>query len=155
MRPIDNPYNTKRLESIPFIFQEGWNWNRMLKTLENKNYLGVIIGNHGTGKTTLLLELKKRALRSEREIIFIDEFGALSFLQKIKILLRAIFYRKNLLLTAHKPIVFIPTIYNCKTTHEIIQGIATYLEQDEVCQCRQENVRDFLLEKYDKYAKVA
>ncbi len=56
----ENPFRAGRLESLPYLFPEGWSWERLEARLERLGGRGVVAGPHGSGKTTLLLELGRR-----------------------------------------------------------------------------------------------
>lgn len=55
----DNPFATHRVEAVSFRFAEG-HWKDHLERLQSMNWRAAIVGNQGTGKTTLMLELKAR-----------------------------------------------------------------------------------------------
>ena len=57
MTARDNPFATSHLESIPFRFPVGVDWDVLLKKLESLNWCASIVGGHGTGKTTLIEQL--------------------------------------------------------------------------------------------------
>lgn len=55
----DNPFASHRVEAIAYRFAHG-NWDENLAQLRSMNWRGAIVGNHGSGKTTLMLELRAR-----------------------------------------------------------------------------------------------
>ncbi len=55
----DNPFASHRVEAVPFCFAEG-DWTSNLSRLQAMNWRGAIVGNQGSGKTTLMLEMKAR-----------------------------------------------------------------------------------------------
>jgi hypothetical protein len=55
----DNPFATDRLAAIAFEPQ-GWTWSDLLTRLRKSGFRGAIVGRKGTGKTTLLKELRLR-----------------------------------------------------------------------------------------------
>ena len=50
----DNPFATHRVEAVSFRFAEG-HWKDHLERLQSMNWRAAIVGNQGTGKTTLML----------------------------------------------------------------------------------------------------
>ena len=53
----DNPFAATKLESLPFYFPTGVNWETLLQRLETQQWCASIVGGSGTGKTTLLQQL--------------------------------------------------------------------------------------------------
>jgi ABC-type bacteriocin/lantibiotic exporter with double-glycine peptidase domain len=52
-----NPFASHHVEAIPFRFASG-DLESNLERLRAMNWRGAIVGNQGSGKTTLMLELK-------------------------------------------------------------------------------------------------
>lgn len=58
--PADrNPFRVARIEALAWR-APGFDWEVFLARLEASGYRGAIVGPHGTGKTTLLLEAQAR-----------------------------------------------------------------------------------------------
>lgn len=60
MKARENPFASRCIESLPFRFPAGWDWERLLARLGELNYCASIVGPHGSGKTTLLEQLAPR-----------------------------------------------------------------------------------------------
>jgi hypothetical protein len=60
MRPRDNPFAAHRVESVPFRFPAGSNWDALLSRCAAAKWRGAIVGPHGSGKTALLDQLAPR-----------------------------------------------------------------------------------------------
>tara|TARA_R110001592_G_scaffold99251_2_gene282928 strand:+ start:1643 stop:2230 length:588 start_codon:yes stop_codon:yes gene_type:complete len=54
-----NPFRVSRIESLAYR-APGFTWEAFLNTLATHQYRGAIVGPHGTGKTTLMLETQER-----------------------------------------------------------------------------------------------
>ncbi len=63
----ENPFRTRRVEALPFQFTHD-SWPRLLQRLEQLNHRAAIVGPHGMGKTTLLVELAQRLRERDRTI---------------------------------------------------------------------------------------
>jgi hypothetical protein len=61
MRARDNPFTADRVLAIRYKPQ-GCTWDHLLARLESLRYRAAIVGPHGTGKTTLLEDLRPRLL---------------------------------------------------------------------------------------------
>jgi len=55
----ENPYRAQRIEALAFR-GPGFSWDGLLARLGELAYQGAVVGPHGGGKTTLLLELAAR-----------------------------------------------------------------------------------------------
>ncbi len=53
----DNPFATSKLESLPFHFPSGVNWETLIQRIEVHQWCASIVGGSGSGKTTLLQQL--------------------------------------------------------------------------------------------------
>lgn len=53
----NNPFAASKLESLPFHFPAGVNWETLIQRLEAQLWCASIVGGSGTGKTTLLQQL--------------------------------------------------------------------------------------------------
>lgn len=52
-----NPFASCHLESIPFRFPPGLDWESLLKRLDGLHWCASLVGGNGVGKTTLLEQL--------------------------------------------------------------------------------------------------
>src|SRR6266581_2435041 len=57
MTARENPFASDRIERLEFRFPGGITWESLLKRLAAQNYLGAIVGRHGSGKTSLLEQM--------------------------------------------------------------------------------------------------
>ncbi len=55
----DNPFASHRVEAVTYRFAEA-DWNSHIQRLVLMNWRGAIVGDQGSGKTTLMLEMKSR-----------------------------------------------------------------------------------------------
>lgn len=53
----ENPFASRRIETLRFRFPAGENWETLFTRLEQHHWRGSIVGLHGTGKTTLLEQI--------------------------------------------------------------------------------------------------
>jgi ABC-type hemin transport system ATPase subunit len=59
MRARDNPFATVHVHRIRYRF-DGLTWDQFMERLAQWNYRGAIVGPEGTGKSTLLEDLRPR-----------------------------------------------------------------------------------------------
>ncbi|SFI35774.1 DEAD/DEAH box helicase family protein [Planctomicrobium piriforme] len=188
MRARDNPFRVERLHALAYRFLDG-DLESLLARLAAHGYRGAIVGPHGSGKTTLLGELMSR-LRSQGqsirelrlteatrqnqttllktwlasvrpgEILVLD--GAEQLDENTwRDLLSATSETSGFLITTHTP-GRLPTVYECRTTPDLLQHIVTTLtgpaeisEHDlpGLFESHGGNVRDCLRELYDRTGK--
>lgn len=188
MRAQDNPFRVERLHAIRYRLA-GTTWEELLARLEGWRYRAAVVGPHGHGKTTLLEDLasrltargfrirsaslhddqrrlspaQKRTLLSGlslQDVLFVDGAEQLSGLAWLLLCWRS---RRagGLVITSHRP-GLLPTLYECRTTPELLAGIVGDLlgpeaegiqpAAEELFARHQGNVRGALLELYDVYA---
>ena len=58
--PRDNPFCSEAIEQLEFRLPAGLTWDTLLARLANVNWIGSIVGPHGSGKTSLLEQLAPR-----------------------------------------------------------------------------------------------
>ena len=63
-----NPFRTARLHALRFRYPDGDSENALLRRLAAAGGRGAIVGPHGSGKTTLCLELAARFRRDGRRV---------------------------------------------------------------------------------------
>ena len=63
-----HPLRISQLEQLPFELPEDWTWDAVEERLEQLGYRGAVVGPHGSGKTTFLLELAERLKRRGRQV---------------------------------------------------------------------------------------
>lgn len=64
LRPVfaagGNPFTQQRIERLAYRFPDGGDWASNLERLKKLNFRALIVGGHGTGKSTLIRELRSR-----------------------------------------------------------------------------------------------
>lgn len=188
MRAGDNPFTVQKLRKIRYRLS-GRTWEELLERLAALEWRAAIVGPHGHGKTTLLEDLKahleargfrvrsvllhigdRRLGRERKERLFRDlgprdilcvdgaeQLGRWSWL--------ALRWRSRaaggLLITSHRP-GLLPTLLDCETTPELLEGIVRDLLGDdpgprpdaETLLARHGgNVREALWELYDLWGR--
>ncbi len=154
MRPADNPFSVSRQHELKYQFPKGDNWNLFMARLEQKGWKGALVGKKGTGKTTLLLEIREKLLErgfgvknlflncekrkfnrdelklitqstSENDIILFDGSEQMAWWHWYYFLWK-VRKAKGLILTTHKPSK-LPTILNTSTHFECYKAMVQQL----------------------------
>ena len=55
--PLDNPFCSGAIERLEFRLPGALTWDTLIAKLENSNWIGAIVGPHGSGKSTLIEQL--------------------------------------------------------------------------------------------------
>ena len=147
-----NPFRVERIESLQFRFDEG-DLDEFITKLSGHRYRGAIVGPHGTGKTTLMLELcaalkqresdcsylrlsdqgrrcNQRRLTdwleatSTQSILLLDSAGQLNWWDWKKFQIRTRAYRGLIITTHHAG--RLPTLINCRSS---IQQLSELVEE--------------------------
>ncbi len=155
MLPRHNPFSTKciRPGAIGFLFLNGERANDLIERLRDAAWRGQIIGDHGSGKSTLIAALAdplKRAGRrtwtirlrdgqrglprgwasaAERagaNMIVIDGYEQLSRWSRWLIAVRCRRHDWAVLVTAHRDVGF-PTIFCTRASVEVAQAVVARL----------------------------
>ncbi|MBW8877438.1 MAG: hypothetical protein JF614_20935 [Acidobacteria bacterium] len=190
MRARDNPFAAQCVQAIPYRLS-GSTWEKLLDRLAALRCRAALVGPHGRGKTTLLEELARRlderGLRTRRivlregdrrlsgaqretlfrsltarDVLLVDgaeQFGRLAWLE-VRTRSRA---AGGLVITSHRP-GLLPTLYECRTTPELLAGIVADLvgreeagrlpPAEDLLVRHGGNVRDALRDLYDFCAGI-
>jgi len=152
-RMSSNPFATRfiRPGAIPFLFLDGDSAEGVVERLKTNNWRGQIIGEHGSGKSTLVATLAppieaagRRAVMikigpGERRIVgsqfsslspstqlIVDGYEQLSFWSRLAVRYRIWRTGAGLLVTAHAN-VGLPTVYTTTATEEVAAAVVDKL----------------------------
>lgn len=190
MRPRDNPFRVQKVHELRYRLA-GTTWEEVLERLEGLRFRAAVVGPHGHGKTTFLEELarhlaargfrirtatlrdgsrwltaeQRRALfagMTSRDLLVVDGAEQLSHPAWFHLRWRS---RRagGLVVTSHEP-GLLPTLYECRTTPELLAGLVRDLlgpggaetvqpAPEELFARHGGNLRDALRELYDVYAE--
>ncbi len=140
-----NPFRTSRLHNLDYSL-DGVSWEGLLARLESMNHRAAIIGNHGTGKTTLLEaigdRLEERGIPTVRlflntsqqtlppnvfnsvpqqAVVLLDGAEQLNWLAW-RGLLKRTRRMKGIIITCHRP-MRLPVLYACVTSHALLNRL--------------------------------
>ena len=149
----DNPFAVHRVEACGFRFPSG-DWPCNLERLEEMGYRATILGSHGAGKTSLMLELQERLetnghsvlhvfvsrnaaerlvqceailSRSTKIIALVDGIERFNWWQRRNILRRV---SAGLVVTVHRKWE-LPTWVHCQTSIPLLEELLQSLEISE------------------------
>lgn len=181
----ENPFSTKFWASgaLPFQFEvHSENVDSLLKKI-HRCPICQIVGPHGSGKSTLLLELLKRHEKNKENVrylffnnqhrhiagsellqdmsfqknpfFFVDGFELLPLTDRFRLL----FWSRHLIVTAHRPIWFVPVLYRTKPQFsvfvQIVRQRTSDLHEESVLRAVYErsggNFRTAFFELYDQW----
>ena len=175
-----NPFSTKFWTSgiIPFQFSESSENISTLMERMRRQPICQIVGPHGSGKSTLLLELLRQHEQNGEKVcllffndqhrripgdvafqdsplFFVDGFEQLSPADRLRLLFRA----KHLVLTAHRPVWFVPVLYRTNPQFlifaQIVQHLVSQPHDESVLRTVYErsggNFRTAFFELYDQW----
>jgi hypothetical protein len=154
LRARDNPFAVQRVHAIRYRLS-GVTWEGLLARLAALGHRAALVGPHGHGKTTLLedlgerlagrglrvrtatLRLGERRLGPARsaalfrdpdpgDLLLVDGAEQLDPLSWWTLRLRSR-AAAGLIVTSHRP-GLLPTLYECRTTPELLAGIVADLE---------------------------
>ena len=184
-----NPFRADRFHSLAYQFMEE-DWAAVLARLAALNYSGAIVGPHGHGKTTFLHELgdrledegfrTRRLFLNDRQRRFNrqDLRKSLSGLGPLDLILldgaeqlrrldwHAFRWRvrkaRGLIVTCHEG-GLLPTLYECSTSHAVLDTLLEHLVPDKAHAWRDEahslydkhrgNIREVWFSLYDRCAE--
>lgn len=153
MRAADNPFTVQKVLGIRYRLS-GLTWEALLDRLATLGYRAAIVGPHGRGKTTLLVDLSphlqargfrirtitlhigdRRLTREQREILFrdlvptdllcVDGAEQLGRWAWLGLKIRSR-AAAGLLITSHRA-GLLPTLLDCETSPELLAGIVREL----------------------------
>lgn len=168
IRARDNPLSTDRVLRVRYRLPPGVTWDGLLARLAGSDHRAAIVGEHGSGKTTLMEDLAPRIevlgftmrpLRLDAEHRRFDPDFMRGFFGKLTrqdfILLdgaeqlsgwawrrfrRATERAGGLLVTSHRP-GLLPTLLECTTSPALLEGILEELLGQEAKAVRGEALR--------------
>ena len=185
MRARDNPFAVQRVLDVRYRLA-GTTWDELMARLASLRFRAAIVGLHGSGKTTLLEDLgvrlaqqgfrlrmatlhtgDRRLNAAQRKVLFqglspsalvlldgAEQLGRLAW-REVRMRTRA---AGGLVITSHRPDL-LPTLYECCTTPELLDGILRDLLASEpeappadLFARHGGNLREALREMYDLYA---
>lgn len=159
-----NPFATRfiRAGERPFCFAERGGPDCILHRLKHSQWRGQIVGPHGTGKTTLLrtltpywtklertsvlFELHNGQRRLPRHLhlspvaatqIIIDGFEQLGLFSQWALVLRSVHSGCGLLVTTHRPVPWLRTIFRTTTNENLAVDLANDLLQQAAARHRE------------------
>lgn len=161
----ENPFRVERMHSIRY-WDPTLDWEKLIARLEEMQWRAALVGKHGQGKTTLLLELGERlsagghtvqhlvvgdehrvqsTLEPRGDVIYLidgverlDPMGWLAFRWRLR-------EAKGAVITAHHP-GRMPTLHLCRSTPETIAYLLGELVPEEA-----EILRERIPRFFDEY----
>lgn len=163
----ENPFCTRRIRpgAIPFLFPPGQSADTLLERLQHAGWQGQILGNHGTGKSSLLASLLPRLEQTARpavlielhdgqrrlpfslrraaiprsSLIIVDGYEQLSLWNRLRLAWFCRCRGCGLLVTAHRS-VGLPTLYQTAVTPDIAKSIVERLMAGPPLPCSHEEL---------------
>lgn len=155
MRPSDNPFASRRIDTLAFRFRES-GLDELLSGLSVNRGRGAVVGPHGTGKTTLVDALAEHlegdvvrirlgadterpfesAFRSlprritPRHAVILDGAEQLGWWPWMRIL-RQLRPAGTLVITSHRP-GRLPTVYECRTDPALLSELVAELAPEMI-----------------------
>lgn len=151
----DNPFRSSCFEALPFQFEDGWSWGRIMRRLAERNFRGAIVGPKGSGKTVMLEELKQRLAaenissvvirliaghvysrlyntisNSQADVVLLDGAEQLSWLGWLRVRYTTLLKGKGLVVTVHNG-RRLPLLYSTRSTEERLLHLLELLGQRE------------------------
>ena len=149
-----NPFSASRIRpgAIPFIFTTPKEWEHLLARIGACNYWGEIVGQHGTGKSTLLLQIgehlkscgqRARRFRASRrgwlatarqlsrhresvDVVLLDEFDSLPWIGRRQVVSLLRRNRAGLILSSHRT-HGLPTLLRTSTNTRLARHVVESL----------------------------
>jgi energy-coupling factor transporter ATP-binding protein EcfA2 len=162
-----NPFATRfiRPGAISFLFLDGDSAAAIVERLKENNWRGQIIGEHGSGKSTLVATLAPLIEAAGRQVVMLkmqpgerslpienssltpvtqlilDGYEQLSWWSRLRV--RWLLWRSGagLLVTAHRD-VGLPTLYTTKSSEEVASAVVNSLIAPEGSSIRASEVAD-------------
>ncbi len=129
MRAHENPFRSSLIDGLEYLPGEH-SLADIATRFDALGRIGAIIGPHGSGKTTLLETLRKKF--AGENILFTDSAGLLGPLGFLRLLAKRKASGAGLLITAHRPLPFIPTLIECRPSLEISTRLVKSLSPSAV-----------------------
>jgi len=178
----DNPFAVQRVLEIRYRLS-GLTWEELLERLAALRFRAALVGPHGHGKTTLLEDLGNRLAAqgfrvravtlhegdrrldaagrraffhglAASDVLLLDGAEQLARLAWMEVRARTR-AAGGLVITCHRP-GLLPTLYECRTTPELLAGIVRDLGEEpppkDLLARHGGNVRNALREMYDTCA---
>lgn len=151
-----NPFSTRHTDGLAFRYLQG-DAVELMARLEHLEYRAALVGPHGSGKTTLMEELRERLAGDGRRVysVFVNDTspltrvvcdelfqeltpGGIVFLDGADLIGRFRWWRfrarvfaggSGLVITTHKS-GMLPTLLECRTSPELLRVLAEELTGD-------------------------
>jgi ABC-type glutathione transport system ATPase component len=177
VRASQNPFRVEQVHKLPYQLQ-GLAWDELLDRCALANYRGAIVGAHGAGKTTLIIELARRLRNAGQEvtelftnsdagfalplawrnadcnsIVMGDGYDSLNIANRLWIRRRY----TRLIVTSHTRCA-LPTLHICEARADVLAWAANELSGQQVSHdaadalliAHNRNMRDVLRTLYDQ-----
>lgn len=164
-QPTQNPFSTRYTKpgAIPYQLNGQIDLGVLVDKFADHDFVGQILGPHGSGKSTLVASLlplikrqhhpttihqnddKKQIFRSmmnsindlnSNDLLVIDGFEQLSSSQRSRLIKACRQQKAGLLVTAHEP-VNLPTLFEMPIDLEVFRAVVAELQKDSTIQISQ------------------